>query len=854
MLLPICIVLSLFHGYLTIDITYRVEEEKIPGTYIADIAADSTFLDTIKSSEQNLITFSQLKEKLTQLFNVTRPGKLYTARRLDAEALCTYNKECFRIVKVAVRKTKGFTKILKIKIIIEDINDHQPEFPLKQVNIKFSETDIQGTVKSLPNAIDRDLGFQNSLIEYKLEKKEEPFSLSVFKRADGISSLRIILEKPLDREIQDSFTLNVIAKDGGTPPKQSALKVVISVEDENDNQPVFSKPLYNISLKSSHEKSKPIVVLSATDSDSGKNGKISYYFSPKTPETSRKYFQLDKDTGELFMVYNSQLDGITVSELFVEARDGGSPPLSSIATVLVNVIDQHNNPPNIDVNFISSQNEKTATISEDIKVGSFIAYVMVTDNDMGLNGQVTCDIKHDKFKLRSMGSKEFNIVLEKPVDREKEDHYKITLSCKDKGLPPLVSTENLSIQITDINDVQPKFTKDTFHFLTYENKDKDFPIGFVNATDLDLGKGGELTYFLSDKNKHSLPFVITSYGFISTTKSLDREKQEVYNFQVFVKDNGIPSLNDTANVVVEILDQNDNAPYFTFPSVDPYNLDIHYYPQSKKEITVLRATDMDNGNNAFLTYGFYRGNNKHLFAIKPHSGMVSFARKVYLDDAGTYDLVFFVKDSGSPVQSATTTVSLTLTVSNKTSPMLRAVQLQSDSIIDVTLLIIIVAAAVIVFVVIVVSITLCIVRCVKHGDSTVRTGKKPQFNSEMRQLLIQTNNPIGMMNSENMISRNGLPKRTKHQLYPENLTQNKYKAPIINRNVLKSAQKYSEPVTATSNDDAVEHHTDIPDYSVETLPAQREGRHKSREGGGRHYEEIPKLPFNKKRQQYHQRK
>ncbi|CAI9733518.1 protocadherin beta-2-like isoform X1 [Octopus vulgaris] len=45
--------------------------------------------------------------------------------------------------------------------------------------------------------------------------------------------------------------------------------------------------------------------------------------------------------------------------------------------------------------------------------------------------------------------------------------------------------KSLSIQVTDINDVQPQFTKDTFQFLTYENKDKDFPIGFVNATDPD---------------------------------------------------------------------------------------------------------------------------------------------------------------------------------------------------------------------------------------------------------------------------------------------------------------------------------------------------------------------------------
>ena len=83
------------------------------------------------------------------------------------------------------------------------------------------------------------------------------------------------------------------------------------------------------------------------------------------------------------------------------------------------------------------------------------------------------------------------------------------------------------------------------------------------------GPGGILTYSLLTNSKQFLPFQITDNGLISTIVSMDHEFQSSYKFQVFVKDNGIPSLNNTVKVIVEVKDENDNAPYFTFPSINP---------------------------------------------------------------------------------------------------------------------------------------------------------------------------------------------------------------------------------------------------------------------------------------------
>ena len=139
MFLPAYVLLSVLHQCLCVDITYYVEEGKSPNTLIGDIAADSHLMDSVSTQDRDLIRFSQLGESI-QLFRVEKKsGKLYTSQTLDAESLCVNNKECFQIIKVAVRRAKTFMKILKVKVIVQDVNDHQPEFPEKQVNIQFYE-------------------------------------------------------------------------------------------------------------------------------------------------------------------------------------------------------------------------------------------------------------------------------------------------------------------------------------------------------------------------------------------------------------------------------------------------------------------------------------------------------------------------------------------------------------------------------------------------------------------------------------------------------------------------------------------------------------------------------------------
>lgn len=89
--------------------------------------------------------------------------------------------------------------------------------------------------------------------------KNEPFQLFVSKNVDGTSKLEVGLEERVDREVMESYSIQMIAKDSGSPPKENVLNVHISVTDINDNAPVFSQNVYNVSAKNEPREILPII-------------------------------------------------------------------------------------------------------------------------------------------------------------------------------------------------------------------------------------------------------------------------------------------------------------------------------------------------------------------------------------------------------------------------------------------------------------------------------------------------------------------------------------------------------------------------------------------------------------------
>ncbi|GAB1603908.1 putative protocadherin beta-18 [Argonauta hians] len=671
LIVRVFLVLTLLYQAISIDLIYHIKETTNPITYVGDVEADIQAENGFVANKRKLIWFSQLLQRgndNSHLFNVTETGKLYASQPLDAENLCEYDKECSRIIVIAARFKQSFIKIFEIKVIITDVNDHSPEFSMDHTVVVFSEGDGRGIVKHIPNAIDKDVGVLNSRINYKLIKHErDPFELTVAENVDSTSTLGIKLKERIDREKNDSYLIQLIAEDCGLPSKKSRLEILVNIEDINDNVPKFSQNVYNITVLYKHRWNKPIATLSAIDYDSGDNGKISYHFSTKTSTINKSFFQLNDKTGDIFLKDNFNANLNSSCKIFIKAKDQGNPPLSSIALVMINIINQQNKAPKIDINFISKEKEEKIYISEAVEIGSYIAFVKVTDDDVGKNGQVYCHLRSNKFELESLGSNKYKVVVKERIDRETELYVNFTIICRDHGSPSLQTNQSVIIELKDVNDVIPYFPKEKFQFSVHENQNPNFPIGLVSANDLDIGPGGQLSYSLNANKEQTLPFEISSFGFISTTDVLDREKHGEYYFQIVVKDNGIPPLSNQVNATVTVLDQNDNRPYFIFPSHPNFLMDVHFFSWGSRNITVLRAADDDININAFLNYEILTGNQKRLFHLDKYSGVLSFTRQLFHTDSGLYRLEISVKDSGSPVLSALTTLSLKVTVSNSTA-------------------------------------------------------------------------------------------------------------------------------------------------------------------------------------------
>ncbi|GAB1603312.1 protocadherin alpha-11-like isoform X1 [Argonauta hians] len=809
------------------DLIYSVEEGKKADTYLGNIALDMNFVKNGESQGRNLKYF-QLKPAHStgqqQLFKVGEStGEFYTARVIDAESVCRQGGECFQMTDVIVQDGETLLKIVKIKIIIEDINDNKPIFPSESIQLYFSEG-RSSIRKSIPNAVDRDITVKNSKISYHLQSnRNEPFSLTVTERIDGTSVININVNEKLDREVKSIYHLQVIARDSGQPSLQTLIYVNISVTDINDNSPVFTQSIYNVTIQNELNKQLPLITVSATDKDKDENGKVYYRFSPRTSEISLSHFHLNETSGEIFLrrIFTSSEKPMYV--LFVEAYDGANPPLSTLGKVQVNIKYTANNAPDIRINFVSSIAPNTAIVSEGTSEGSFIAYVQVFDHDVGNNGEVSCDLRHEYFQLQSLGATDYKVIIYKKIDRESKDNFNVTITCQDKGNPALFSNNSFLIEISDVNDNPPLFEKSSyttsffennpiglsiakvfaydkdrgenarivyflksdvpfsigklsgiirtkisldredspsltfpvyakdhgnpsltgsttltvtvldvndkapefsqrsFQFSTYENQQPNFPVGFINATDADQGINSELTYSLIRNKGNFIPFQITNDGFLSVVQVLDRELQAEYRFRVLVKDKGIPSLNNSVEVRIKVVDENDNTPEFIFPSGNNFSMTVHYQRFANKEISVVQAHDNDAGKNAILRYKIVGGNEKKLFDIDKIRGSIYFARPATIQDSGLYRLQLVVVDSGIPPNSAESNLSLSVIVNNDTLILNEENRSGMGELVQQNLLIVIVLTVITVAVAFIVITTICVIRRNDIRNSTTNT-------------------------------------------------------------------------------------------------------------------------------------
>nr|XP_017214536.1 protocadherin alpha-8-like [Danio rerio] len=634
------------------QIRYSIPEEVKEGTIVGNIAKDlgldvSTLLDR---------RFRIVSGSNDALFQVNQNnGMLYVGKLIDREALCDGNTACLISLKTVVENP---LEIHYVEVEITDVNDHAPSFANKDVLLEIQESTIPGEDFQLQEAYDPDSGV-NSVRFYKLSQTEY-FEIELRENGGEKKVPVLKLRKSLDRERQVIHSLIVTAVDGGNQPRSGSTVINVTVLDDNDNRPKFSQELYSVSLRENAPLGTLVIKLNATDLDEGQNGEIVYSFVKNIEKYIYDTFDLD-NTGEIRVKGSLDFEKNNVYRIAVMASDKGQPPKTSNCRIIIKVIDENDNAPEIEVTSLSD------VVPEDSKPGAVISLVSITDKDSGVNGKVVCRISDDvPFELKpSFKDNMYSLVTNAKLDRELTSHYDVTITATDLGQPPLSSIKTLKVQISDVNDNAPEFVHNPLELYLMENNAPGASIYSVSAFDRDLNENAAITYQIireEGTRSHMSSFlnVNADNGHIHALKSFDFESVKTFQFHILATDSGSPSLSSNVTVNVFILDQNDNVPVILYPvSANGSAEGVEEIPRNVNAghlVTKVRAYDADIGYNGWLLFSLQEVSEHSLFALDRYTGQIRTLRSFTETDEAQHKLVILVKDNGNVSLSATATV------------------------------------------------------------------------------------------------------------------------------------------------------------------------------------------------------
>ena len=509
-----------------------------------------------------------------------------------------------------------------VSIQLLDINDNAPIVtPFYEVYV--SESVMIGYVVLNITAYDLDNGINGSLRYSLLEE----FAFGI-----NATTGQIFTTMDLDRETNDTYNITVFVSDQGMVSLSSSTSVLITIQDSNDNPPVFSNSLYSYSLFENEPTGQIVVIVSAMDADLGNNSSILFSLEDNVSD----YFSIDSRTGEILTIQELDREEQEMYSFEVYALDQGQPSLTSTGNVLIFVLDVNDNPP------VFSEDPYTFSVSEDAVPPFNLLNISATDEDIDATNITYSIISSDFASLFNIHPNQGVLVLLQELDREENSEFVLLVEASDNGNVPLSSVVEIIITVTDVNDNSPEFETDIYSFTVLENVLEPL-IGTVIASDEDTAANAAILYFLVATD--SIPFTVNATsGEMSNTVPLNREAVDNYEFIVVAQDGGFPPLNTSAIVNISVSDSNDNPPQFDMDSyISTLSED---FPLSVPFITV-QANDSDVGVNAELVYSIHSGNEFNHFTIDPIIGSLSLVSSLDAEILTLHILNITAQDAGA---------------------------------------------------------------------------------------------------------------------------------------------------------------------------------------------------------------
>ncbi|AWP01285.1 putative protocadherin-9 [Scophthalmus maximus] len=346
---------------------------------------------------------------------------LETSALLDYEGTKEYN---FKIVASDSGKP-SLNQTALVRVRLEDENDNPPIFTQPVIELAVMENNKRDLFLTTLSATDEDSG-KNAEIVYQLGPNASFFDLD---RKTGV----LTASRVFDREDQDRFLFTVTARDNGTPPLQTQAAVIVTVLDENDNNPKFTHNHFQFFVSENLPKYSTVGVITVTDSDAGENAAVSLSIL-----NDNENFILDPYSGVIKSNVSFDREQQSSYTFDVRAVDSGRPPCSSAAKVTINVIDVNDNTP-IVIYPPSNTSFKLVPLSS--IPGSVVAEVFAVDGDTGMNAELKYTIVSGNNKgLFRIDPVTGNITLEEKPAVTDIGLHRLVVNISDLGYPKSLHT------------------------------------------------------------------------------------------------------------------------------------------------------------------------------------------------------------------------------------------------------------------------------------------------------------------------------------------------------------------------------------------------------------------------------
>ncbi|XP_067588137.1 protocadherin gamma-B4 isoform X17 [Pseudorca crassidens] len=308
--------------------------------------------------------------------------------------------------------------------------------------------------------------------------------------------------------------------------------------------------------------------------------------------SEKPYFTVSSESGELLV--SSRLDREQICgkkpACALEFEAVAENPLN-FYHVSVEIEDVNDHTPKF------MQNSFELQISESTKPGARFILGSAHDADIGTNSLQNYQLSPDDhfslvIKEKLDGSKYPELVLKTPLDREEQTSYHLTLMALDFGDPPLSSTAQIQVLVTDANDNPPVFSQELYRVELPENVLPGTTVLRVMATDQDEGVNAEITFSFTEAGQITQFDLNSNTGEITLLNALDFEEVKEYSIVLEAKDGG--GMIAQCTVEIEVLDINDNVPEVIFQSLPDLIMED---TKLGTHIALLKIRDKDSGHN-----------------------------------------------------------------------------------------------------------------------------------------------------------------------------------------------------------------------------------------------------------------